>query len=121
MKFGAIFTGLLLAYFAIFLLPRNDMVLPLKIAALVYLLLSCLTLSAAVGLRLRLPEKTLFIVAISLMIFSDTTISFKEFLHWEKLNFLLMPTYYYSLIFMCCGLCLKLQHATPKEGSTGPA
>jgi uncharacterized membrane protein YhhN len=113
--FGVIFTSLLLVYFATFLAPRNDLPLPLKIAVLVYLLLSCLTLSAAVGLRLPKPEKAVFILAISLMIFSDTTISFKEFLHWEKLNVLLMPTYYFSLIFMCIGMCLKLQRAAAER------
>ncbi len=118
--FGIIFTSLLLVYFAIFLLPLEGMGLSLKIAVLIYLLLSCLTLSTAIGLRLAKPEKTVFICAIALMIFSDTTISFKEFIHWEKLNFLLMPTYYYSLIFMCTAMCLKLSrtpHKLPVDGN----
>jgi len=105
---GGIVTGGLLIYFATCLLPLPDMPSGLKIAVLVYLLLSCLTLSAASGLRLAKPAKTAFIAGVALMLFSDTTISFKEFLHWEPLNFLLMPTYYYSLILMCTGMCLKL-------------
>jgi uncharacterized membrane protein YhhN len=115
-RVGVIFTGSLLAYFAIFLLPLNGMGTPLKIAVLIYLLLSCLTLSAAFGLRLPKPEKFLFVFAIFLMMFSDTTISFKEFLHWERLNFLLMPTYYFSLIFMCIGMSVKLSRSeNPSE------
>ncbi len=107
---GAVVTGGLLIYFVVCLLPLPDMPLGLKIAVLIYLLLSCLTLSAATGLRLAKPEKTAFIAGVALMLFSDTTISFKEFLHWTPLNILLMPTYYYSLILMCTGMCLKLSH-----------
>lgn len=105
--FLAIFTAFLLAYFILFLLPHGGVALPVRIAVLIYLLLSSLTLSAAMGLRLAIPAKTLFVGAVSLLIFSDLTISFKEFLHWEKLNFLLMPTYWFFLVFMCAGMCLK--------------
>jgi len=107
-RFAIIITTLLLVYFVTCLAPLKDMALTLKFAVLIYLLLSCMTLSAAVGLRTAKPEKILFVSAISLMMISDTTISFKEFLHWETLNFLLMPTYYYSLLFMCLGMCFKL-------------
>ncbi|MFA6816017.1 MAG: lysoplasmalogenase family protein [Lentisphaeria bacterium] len=110
-RFGVIFTCLLLGYFMFFLLPLKEMALELKIAVLLYLLLSCLTLSFAVSLRFTKLVKSLFIIAISLMIFSDTTVSLKEFLHWEKLNFLLMPTYYFSLIFMCLAMSAKLHHS----------
>lgn len=103
----AVFSALLLAYFAFFLLPLDGVGLPLKLAALVYLLFSGLTLSAAAGLRLAIPVKILFVGAVSMLAFSDLTISFKEFLHWGKLNVLLMPTYWFFLIFMCAGMCLK--------------
>lgn len=118
--FGAVFTALLLVYFGFFLLPLPGMGMGLKIAALVYLLLSCLTLAAAVGLRLARPEKLCFITAIGLMIFSDTTISFKDFLHWEPLNFLLMPTYYFSLILMTTAMSLKLRRAVGPRGGPDP-
>jgi len=103
----AVLSVLLLAYFALFLLPLGGVGLPLKLAALVYLQLSGLTLSAAVGLRLAIPVKMLFVGAVCLLAISDLTISFKEFLHWEKLDILLLPTYWFFLIFMCAGMCLK--------------
>lgn len=103
----AVLSVVLLAYFALFLLPLDGVGMPLKLAALVYLLLSGLTLSAAAGLRLAIPAKILFAGAVSLLAFSDLTISFKEFLHWGKLNFLLLPTYWFFLVFMCAGMCLK--------------
>lgn len=103
----AVLSVLLLTYFAFFLLPLDGVGLPLKLMALVYLQLSGLTLSAAAGLRLAIPVKVLFIGAVSLLAVSDLTISFKEFLHWEKLNVLLMPAYWFFLVFMCAGMCLK--------------
>lgn len=63
-------------------------------AVLVYLLVSCVGLAAALGLNQPRPVKWLYLAGIALIVFSDTLISFGEFLRYRRLNFLILPTYY---------------------------
>jgi uncharacterized membrane protein YhhN len=96
-KVNKLFTGLLLAgflvFYSIFLFPViNGGVM--KIAVLIYLLISCVSLGAAVGLTTNAVVKWSYSFGIVLILFSDTIISFKEFVGYTDLNYLILPTYY---------------------------
>lgn len=88
--------GLLLVYLPYYVLGLRPSFgsAALSIAVLGYLLISCLALSVACGLRLPLAPKVTFIAGIALIVFSDTLISFNEFLRWRQWNWLILPTYY---------------------------
>ena len=77
---------------------------PLTVAVLGYLLISCISFAAALGLRFPAFPKWLFFAGIALILLSDTIIAFKEFVRYMELNFLIMPTYYLSHILMTLAL-----------------
>lgn len=82
-----------LPYFAFALRPAIDD--PIMFAAvLLYLLVSCVGLAAAAGLRLRPMGKWLYVFGILMVVLSDTIISFSEFLKYRGLNDWILPTYY---------------------------
>lgn len=72
----------------------------IKIAVMIYLLISCLSLSAAWGLKLEKLCKNLFFGGICCLVFSDTLISVHNYLHLPCLYFLMYPTYYASQILI---------------------
>lgn len=81
----------------------------LRTAVLAYLLVSCASLAAAAGLRASHPARWAFLAGISLIVFSDTLISLKEFLHFSALNRLILPTYYLALIAIAFALIREAQ------------
>jgi hypothetical protein len=93
--------GLALAAFLSYALLRLGRHVPDPVllgAVIAYGLVSCLSLAAAVGLRQPALPKTLFIAGIGLLIFSDTLISFNEFLRYRAWNGWILPTYYLALL-----------------------
>lgn len=95
-----------LVFFFVKLFPAfNDNVL--MSAALIYLLISCFSLGAAVGIRATPVVRWTFISGIFLVIFSDTIIALDEFVGYEKLNFLILPTYYAAHIIITFSLMKK--------------
>lgn len=104
------FTGILLAafltFFFIMLYPAiTDKVL--MIATLIYLLVSCFSLGAAVGMTGDNLVKWSYVVGIFLILFSDTIISLTEFLGYKNLDFLILPTYYLAHISITFSLIRK--------------
>lgn len=93
----------LVFYFG-WLLPAIDS-FSLTTAVLLYLVISCLSLSAAAGM-VRLPRsaKLFFIAGIGMIVFSDTLIALREFLSWGNWAFLILPTYYLSHLFITAAL-----------------
>lgn len=87
-----ILTGFLLFFF-ISLMPAIDDTV-LLIAVLVYLLISCVSLGAAFGIKLPPAVKWSYFLGIVLILCSDTIIALKEFTAYNELNFLITPTYY---------------------------
>lgn len=83
----------------------------LAFMVLFYLIVSCVSLGAALGLKLEPAIKWPYIIGIALILFSDTLISFKEFLHQDVLNFLILPTYYLAQIGITIALYLKRTEA----------
>jgi uncharacterized membrane protein YhhN len=104
------FTGIILAAFLVFyflvLYPSiNDMVLVL--AVLIYLLVSCFSAGAAVGMKSDPVVKWTYAFGIFLILFSDTIISLTEFIGFDTLNFLILPTYYLAHISITFSLIRK--------------
>ncbi|MBN2614346.1 MAG: lysoplasmalogenase [Bacteroidales bacterium] len=104
------FTGIVLAVFLVFyvlvLYPDiHDSVL--VTAVLIYLLISCFSLGAAAGIRDKGLVKGAYVFGIFLILFSDTIISLKEFVGYESLNFLILPTYYLAHISITYALIRK--------------
>lgn len=91
---------LLVAYLLFFFLSLapsiNDNIL--LYAALIYLLISCLTFGASVGIKGGPVFKWAYIFGIFLIVFSDTIIALTEFLDYDKLDFMILPTYYLAHI-----------------------
>ena len=80
-------------------------------AVLAYLLISCLVFAVACGLRMAQPGKLLYQAGIGLIVLSDTIISFTEFLHYQTLDWLILPTYYLAHLCISYALLLRLQGA----------
>lgn len=79
----------------------------LRGAVVAYGVVSCVSLAAAVGLRQPRLSKTLFIAGIGLLVFSDTLISFNEFLGNRAWNGWILPTYYLALIAIAGSLLTR--------------
>ncbi|MDA9089652.1 lysoplasmalogenase family protein [Maribacter arcticus] len=104
------FTSILLALFLLFyflvLFPSiNDNILML--ATLIYLLISCFSLGASVGIKGDYIVKWTYVFGIFLILFSDTIISLTEFLGYNRLDFLILPTYYLAHISITFSLIRK--------------
>lgn len=105
-KFTGILLTLFLGFFFIILYPSiSDKIL--MSATLIYLLVSCLSLGAAVGIKADLTVKRAFILGVFLILFSDTIISLTEFLGYKNLDFLILPTYYLAHISITFALIRK--------------
>ena len=105
------FTGFLLliylTFFFIILYPAiTDKIL--MSATLVYLLVSCLSLGAAIGIKADPIIKWTFVFGIFLILFSDTIISITEFLGYKAFDFLILPTYYLAHMSITFSLIRKV-------------
>jgi len=76
----------------------------LKVAALFYLLISCFSLGAALGISGHSAFKWLFAFGIVMVLFSDTIIALREFVKYKDLDFLILPTYYLAQISVVAAL-----------------
>ncbi|HNQ90306.1 MAG TPA: lysoplasmalogenase family protein [Verrucomicrobiota bacterium] len=89
----AVLLGVYLPYYAVWLRPEIRSP-ALSAAVLGYLLISCVVLSAACGMRLERGPYWAYVAGMALVVFSDTIISFSEFLGFRDWNGLILPTYY---------------------------
>ena len=92
-----------LVFFVLMLYPNIENK-ALTIAVLCYLLISCISLAAAAGLRVSALPKWLFIAGICSLLFSDTIIALKEFAGYQGLYFMMMPSYFMSHILITLSL-----------------
>ena len=115
-RIKGMFTVILLAAYLVFfflvLYPTFTDV-PLMIASLVYLLISCFSLGAAMGMKGDPTARRSFIFGIVLIIFSDTIIAFKEFVDYHTFDFLITPTYYLAHIFITFSLIKRFESNVP--------
>lgn len=114
------FTGVVLAAYLIFffvmLYPTfTDMIL--MMASLIYLLISCFSLGASVGMKANGVVKWNYVFGIIMILFSDTIISFKEFMDYHTFDFLITPTYYLAHICITFSLMkrFEMQEKSPKS------
>jgi len=98
----SVLTGYL-AFFFIVLRPAISELVML-IAVLAYLLVSCFSLTAAVGLRLPTMMRWCYTSGITLLVFSDTIIALKDFAGYDALGFLILPTYFASHVVVTLAL-----------------
>ena len=95
-----------LVFFYFILYPKiTDKTLALTV--LFYLLVSCTSLGAALGIKAIPAVKWPYIFGIILILFSDTIISLKEFVAFDAFNFLILPTYYLAQIGITVALYNK--------------
>jgi uncharacterized membrane protein YhhN len=115
-RIKGMFTVILLAAYLVFfflvLYPTFTDV-PLMIASLVYLLISCFSLGAAMGMKGDPTARRSFIFGVVLIIFSDTIIAFKEFVDYHTFDFLITPTYYLAHIFITFSLIKRFESNVP--------
>ncbi|MDC6365221.1 MULTISPECIES: lysoplasmalogenase [Flavobacteriaceae] len=107
-KFTLVLLVAYLVFFFVVLYPTfTDRVL--MMASLIYLLISCFSLGASLGMKGNPTAKWSYIVGIILILFSDTIIAFKEFLDYHTFDFLITPTYYLAHIFITFSLIKKFE------------
>lgn len=102
-------TILLLAYllfFVLMLFPKLTNT-SLLLAVLAYLIISVVSLGAACGIDGNNRSRILFVLGISSILFSDTIIALREFVGFQSLNKLILPTYFLSQIFIACSVLLR--------------
>jgi uncharacterized membrane protein YhhN len=104
--YTALILGVYLIFFCLMLYPGIDD-RTLMIAAFFYLLISCFSLGAAIGISDRTWFKGLYIFGIGLVLFSDTIIALREFAKFKELDFLILPTYYLAQISITASLMVR--------------
>ncbi len=110
-KFTMVLLMAYLLFFMLLLYPAfSDK--RLMIAVLIYLIISCLSVGGAVGIKGEKLFRVTYLSGIILILFSDTIIALREFVGYHSLNALILPTYYLSHIFIAYSI-LYLQR--PKE------
>ena len=116
-KFSIPFTIVFLIFYYFVFYPR----IPdgyLASTVLFYLIVSCLSLGAALGIKAGNMVKWPFVIGITLILLSDTIIAFKEFVNDDTLNILILPTYYLAQICITIALYTKsaflLNHNRPE-------
>nr|WP_321355708.1 lysoplasmalogenase [uncultured Draconibacterium sp.] len=92
-SFTLVLLGVFLVFFGTVLYPSIGSN-TLRVSVLGYLIISCISLGAAVGLKSTGIEKWTYIVGIFLILLSDTIIALNEFVGFKEFNFLILPTYY---------------------------
>jgi len=105
--FLVVFAGLLVYFFTI-LWPGLRDTIPLAIAVIVYMMISCATLTASVDLGGNRPWTWVFAVGVAFLVFSDTLVAARHFAGRTQLYGRLMwPTFYSAMIFMALGVLLQ--------------
>jgi uncharacterized membrane protein YhhN len=77
------------------------------VAVLLYLLVSCVSLAAAAGLKQPTQVRGFYVAGIGFVVFSDTIISFNEFLHYRALDGWILPTYYLAQLAVTSSVLLR--------------
>jgi hypothetical protein len=102
-----------LVFFFIALHPALSIPIML-VSVLAYLLVSCLSLAAAAGLRLPPATRWLFSLGIGLLVFSDTIIALRRFAGHTGLGFLVLPAYFASHVVIAFALMLTPRALYPR-------
>ena len=95
-----------LVFFGLKLYPAIDN-RTLMFAVFVYMLISCISLGAAGGIKAAPVVKWVYFFGISMVVFSDTIIAFREFTAYDQLSWLILPTYYLAQISVTLSLMIR--------------
>ncbi|MGI6573582.1 MAG: lysoplasmalogenase [Fermentimonas sp.] len=98
-KFTAILLAAYLLFYFLMLYP-NFADKATMFAVLAYLIVSGISMGAAVGVRGNRISRLTFAVGVGLLLFSDTIIGLREFTGYTSLGKLILPTYYLCHIFI---------------------
>ena len=101
-------------YFGFILSPAID-AWTLWVAVLAYLLISCVALAAALGMKASLVVKGLYVAGIGLVVLSDTIISFNEFLRYRAFNAWILPTYYLAHLSITASILWRSGRGSPSD------
>ncbi|MDR2702911.1 MAG: lysoplasmalogenase [Cellulomonadaceae bacterium] len=98
-----------LVFYFVMLWPSLQAEIPLAIAVLLYLIISCMTLSASIDLRAGRSWKWIYAIGVAFLVFSDTLIALHSFADRHELYGRYMwPTFYSAMVFIA--LAVLLQH-----------
>ncbi len=113
---------LLAGYLPYFLLALRPAISSpaLFVAVLLYLLISCVGLAAAAGLRLTPTGKWPYVFGILMVVVSDTIISFSEFLKYREFNDWILPTYYLAHLAVTASVVTTLRDGSRDVDDAGP-
>jgi uncharacterized membrane protein YhhN len=103
------------AYFAVVLSPAMPGPV-LAAAALAYTVVSVFGLAAAAGIRGSRAARIAYAAGIGLILFSDTVISWKEFLGIHRWDWLILPTYEAAHVALAAAVVLLLRPRRQTEG-----
>lgn len=92
---------------------------PLRAHAGLYLLLSCVSLGAAVGAALRGAPRALYVLGMTLVVLSDTLISVDNFLGVHSAAGGVLPTYYLSQACIVASLMLRPELRPRQDDAAG--
>ncbi len=98
-KFTVILLAAYLLFYFVMLYP-NFADKATMLAVLAYLLISGISMGAAVGIRANRISRWTFAIGVGLLLFSDTIIGLREFAGYTSLGKLILPTYYLCHIFI---------------------
>lgn len=98
-KFTVILLAVYLLFYFVMLYP-NFTDKATMFAVLAYLLISGVSMGAAVGIRGNRISRLTFAIGVGLLLFSDTIIGLREFAGYTSLGKLILPTYY------LCHICI---------------
>jgi hypothetical protein len=76
------------------------------------LLISCFSVGSATGISDKSWFKWLYVFGIVMVLFSDTVISLREFVKYNELDFLILPTYYLAQISIVASLIFRKYNRT---------
>lgn len=103
-----------LLFFFIMLLPNFENE-TLMVMVLLYLLISCFSLGAAIGIAGKSWFKVLYITGIGLILFSDTLIALREFGGIKRGDSFVLPSYYLAHLLITASLLTRFIIHTRKK------
>lgn len=113
-RFTVILLMTYLLFFLLMLYPKiTDKAL--MFAVLAYLIISTVSLGAALGIDGDKRSMLTYSFGIALILFSDTIIALREFVGYPSLDGLILPTYYLSHIFIACSVLIRQQRPRKRE------
>ena len=89
-------------------------------AALIYLIISYLSLGGAMGIEGEKMYRITYLSGIILILFSDTIIALREFVGYHSLDGLILPTYYLAHILIAYSILYLHRPKINGKGKDNP-